>query len=170
MEWAGASASVLVEAGAAGVFELYKDLEAMPRWSPWLVRVVVADDGAPEGRARSTWTLGARGLTFSWEARNTEVVSPQAGGGEGRIAWVSEGGLRNRGKVRFQEVRGGTKVELSVEVEVPERAAGVLRGGTVVKFVEDTLLGDLKRFRGVVLKEESRRRRAERKREACKDV
>lgn len=121
----------------------------MPKWSPWLKRVTVdKTDGDV-----SYWTLGARGLEFSWRARNTEVE-------RGRIIqWQSETGLANRGRVDFTPVEDGkTRVRLGIEFDVPDAVASVIRNEAIGRFVESTLREDLKRFRTVCLSSLRRKR------------
>lgn len=70
------------------------------------------------------------------------------------IVWVSETGLKNRGRVTFEEVAGGDKcrVTLAVEFDVPEVVASAIENDYIGKFVEGTLQADLQRFRSVALR------------------
>mmetsp|Transcript_9534 Transcript_9534/g.20100 ORF Transcript_9534/g.20100 Transcript_9534/m.20100 type:complete len:215 (-) Transcript_9534:117-761(-) len=139
-----------IQAPREFVFDLYSDLEKMPAWSPWLDSVVV--DELDE--TVSTWKLAARGVNFSWRARNTEVRSPDI------IAWISEDGLANRGRVTFRDSgpKGDhTKLRLAVAFQMPSAVAGLVQGNDYVRsFVQRTLMADVTRFRSIALREHRR--------------
>lgn len=68
------------------------------------------------------------------------------------IAWKSETGLSNKGRVTFSENNdGSTKVTLSIYFDVPSIVASVAQNDVIMRFVHDTLAADLKRFRTVAL-------------------
>lgn len=136
----------------------------LPPDSPWLKSVKVDATDASVSR----WTLAARGVQVSWQARNTSVIAGEL------IAWQSMDGLSNRGSVKFEDVppapavaaaaaaAGGppatrpadvTAVTLSVAFDVPAPIARVLDNAVIGKYVEQTLLADLRRYRTEVLKE-----------------
>lgn len=141
MRWVSRSAETRVPRLPPGaVYAAYADLERMPAWSPWLLDVRALPGGASE------WSVGARGVRLSWRAVCV-VEDP------GRlIAWESVSGLRNRGRVEFWEGGDGTGVRLTVEVDAPERVAGLVDGTAKIgQFVEETLRGDLERFREIVV-------------------
>ena len=79
-----------VQAPAAKVWEVWSDLEAMPRWMRWIESVKPLDD--PD---LTDWTLAAQGFRFSWKARITQRVEAQ------QLHWESVGGLPTKGAVRF---------------------------------------------------------------------
>lgn len=136
-----------------------------PPGSPWLKSVKVDATDASISR----WTLAARGVSVSWQARNTSVIAGEL------IAWQSMDGLSNRGSVKFEDVAAApaaaavapavpagrpaarpadvTAVTLSVAFDVPAPIAAVLDNAVVGKYVEQTLLADLRRYRTEVLKE-----------------
>lgn len=144
--WVERSANVDISGmNCTDCFDCYSDLEAMPSWSPWLKSVSV-DADQPEV---SQWTLNARGMDITWKARNTKVVRGEI------IQWVSETGLKNRGRVTFDNVQDdidNCRVTLAVEFDVPEMVASAIRNDYIGQFVEDTLEADLKRFRSVALR------------------
>ncbi|GAB0497142.1 hypothetical protein MMPV_008465 [Pyropia vietnamensis] len=165
MTWIEKSASVSVEAPRGVCWSIFSNLERQPAWSPWLKSVKV-DSTDP---AISRWTLAARGVEVSWQARNTSVIAGEL------IAWQSMDGLSNRGSVKFEDVPPAqaavvdsaavpagrpaaapadlTAVTLSVAFDVPAPIARVLDNAVVGKYVEQTLLADLRRYRTEVLKE-----------------
>lgn len=88
---------------------------------------------------------------------NTKVVRGQI------IAWKSENGLTNRGRVVFEDKsdRGGSprsSITLAIEFDVPGPVARIIDNDFIGRFVEDTLLADLQRFRKVALAERRRAR------------
>ncbi|OSX72755.1 hypothetical protein BU14_0407s0019 [Porphyra umbilicalis] len=166
MTWIEKSATVTVEAPRDFCYTIFSDLEAQPKWSPWLKSVQV-DPVDPD---LSRWSLASRGVEVSWQARNTSVIRPEV------IAWESLDGLPNKGAVTFVDAaaapalspppsaaaaataagraqRPVTEVTLAISFDVPAFIAAVLKSDAVGQYVEQTLLADLKRYRAVVLKE-----------------
>jgi uncharacterized membrane protein len=137
-----------VEAPPDQVYDKYIDVEQMPSWSPWLRSVVVDTSIIP---SVSTWTLGARGLTVSWRARNIEAIRGAL------VRWESITGLQNRGRVEFLDAEGDgrkTRVVLTVAAKLPKGIAmAATKIDMVGRFVEDTLRADLLRFRDAVAKD-----------------
>lgn len=77
------------------------------------------------------------------------------------IAWESQSGLKNRGRVTFVENNEEkTAVTLAVEFDVPAAIARVINNDFIGRFVEETLLADMKRFRSVALLKKRKRARA----------
>ncbi len=95
----------------------------------------------------STWVLFSRGIEISWKAR---ITANQRGA---LIAWNSESGLTNRGNVKFVDVSDDdsrtakTNVTLSIEFSVPDFLADAFDGSFIKRFVGETMLSDLKRYR-----------------------
>lgn len=94
------------------------------------------------------------GLSFTWRAQNT-VMNP----GE-EICWQSLDGLPNKGRVVFQSSNDGSGREqtvmiLTLSYDLPEVALALFKklGKTGKSFVEETLLGDLRRFKTRLLRE-----------------
>lgn len=78
------------------------------------------------------------------------------------IAWKSLSGLPNRGKVLFRpegESVAKSTITLAIEFDVPPAIAKAIDNDFIGRFVEDTLLADLKRFRKVALAERRRARK-----------
>jgi uncharacterized membrane protein len=73
------------------------------------------------------------------------------------IQWESIDGFANRGKVQFASLddnNSNTKITLTVSFDLPQPAVYVLEQlGTVRGYVDDALLGDLRRFKNRLLKE-----------------
>ena len=71
------------------------------------------------------------------------------------IQWESESGLRNRGRVVFNPLtteKDCSTVKLAIEFDLPRAIASAVSTDFVGRFVQDTLLSDLKRFRASVLR------------------
>lgn len=78
------------------------------------------------------------------------------------ISWKSLSGLPNRGKVLFRPVDGSScksTITLAIEFDVPPAIARAVKNDFIGRFVEDTLLADLQRFRKVALLERRRSRK-----------
>lgn len=147
--WMDSSVSYTFRGSKSEAYGLYSSLDLHPTWSPWLEKV---DYDRKTGL--SVWTLSYLGLRYSWRAQNTIEDPPNT------IQWEALDGLPNRGKVEFvssMEAEEGnssncsfekTTINLTVSYELPEAAALVLKAlGSIAKgFINNTLLGDLKRF------------------------
>ncbi len=81
-----------------------------------------------------------------------------------RIAWRSISGLTNRGYVLFvdaperEATQEKSSVTLAIEFDVPGPLAKVFDNNFIGRFVRETLLGDLKRFRAAVLRRKRQQR------------
>lgn len=70
------------------------------------------------------------------------------------IAWESQTGLPNRGRAVFTPDAAdssATNVSLIIEFNVPGFVSALFDSAFVTRFVDNTLLADLKRFRSVAL-------------------
>lgn len=88
-------------------------------------------------------------LSVLWyiRAENTKVVRGEI------IAWRSLTGLKNRGRVQFENIKDrGCRVTLAIEFDVPSAMASAIDNDYVGRFVEETLGADLKRFRSIALR------------------
>jgi len=70
--WLEHSVTTEIQAPVERVWEVWSDLEAMPRWMRWIESVVTLDD--PD---LTDWTLVAQGFRFHWKARITQRVEAQ---------------------------------------------------------------------------------------------
>ena len=138
--WLEHTVTTEVRASVDKVWEVWSDLEAMPKWMRWIESVKTLDD--PD---LTNWTLAAQGFRFSWKARITQRVEAQ------QLHWQSVGGLPTKGAVRFYpEAPDCTVVKLTVSYELPGVLAPLMEpsilGGIVVK----ELQSNLDRFRDLV--------------------
>lgn len=137
-DWLEHTCQVEVPLEIEQVWDLWANLELMPHWMRWIRSVEMLD------QERSRWTLDTRGLTFSWISHTHTVHKHQL------IAWSSVDGLSNRGALRFYDRHGSTIVKLTVAYVLP----GILKlmdSLFLGKVVEESLQGDLERFRDYAL-------------------
>lgn len=144
-DWLEHSVQVEVEAPIDLVWNLWSDLEQMPRWMKWIDSVKVVE-GQPE---LSRWKLNTGGLEFSWLSRNIKVVPQQI------IQWESVGGLPNTGAIRFYDRKGSSIVKLSVAYAIPGILGKIMDNLFLGRVVESTIRADLERFRQYALKAKS---------------
>ncbi|HCF30059.1 MAG TPA: hypothetical protein DEV81_23295 [Cyanobacteria bacterium UBA11049] len=141
-DWLEHSVQVEIEAPIDLVWNLWSDLEQMPRWMKWIDSVKVVE-GQPE---LSRWKLNTGGLEFSWLSRNIKVVPQQI------IQWESVGGLPNQGAIRFYDRKGSSIVKLSVAYAIPGILGKIMDNLFLGRVVESTIKADLERFREYALK------------------
>lgn len=162
------SSSIDLPFPAEVAFDAFADLPRQPTWSPWLRSVEYVDDlesasiceisGVPLREAK--WTMGYRGLRFSWNAVSTVLERP------GRIDWESTSGLKNFGTVTFVDCEQGgdgldsvtakTKMTLSMKFRAPRVVASLLRrSDSIAALMEEKMLKKtLHLFREVVIAED----------------
>ena len=139
--WLEHSVTTEIAAPVERVWEVWSDLEAMPRWMRW-IESVVTEPGNPD---LTDWTLAAQGFRFHWKARITQRVEAQ------QLHWESVGGLPTRGAVRFYpQENGRTAVKLSVSYELPGVLAPLMEPSILGGIVTKELQGNLDRFRDLV--------------------
>ena len=119
------------------VWQLWSDLEQMPRWMKWIDSVKVLDDDPDLSR----WKLASRGFEFTWLSRMLKVVPGQL------IQWESVEGLPNRGAVRFYAHQNRSIVRLSIAYSIPGWLGQIMDNLFLGKVVESTIQADLERFR-----------------------
>jgi uncharacterized membrane protein len=135
-EWLDHSVVVDVDVPVETAWNLWCDLEQMPRWMKWIDSVRVPED-QPE---ISEWKLASRGFEFTWRSKITDLVEHQI------IAWEAIDGLPNKGAIRFYDRKGSSTVKLTVSYAVP----AIIRWMDNLflgRFVDATLQSDLNRFR-----------------------
>ncbi len=138
--WLEHSVQVEVDAPLSLVWQLWSDLEQMPRWMKWIDSVKVLEDN-PE---LSRWKLGSRGFEFTWLSRIIKLVPGQI------IQWESVDGLPNRGAVRFYARQDRSIVRLSIAYSVPGWLGQIMDNLFLGRVVESTIQADLERFRSYV--------------------
>ena len=104
----------------------------------------------------SQWTVGVRGLSFSWTANDTRVSRPNL------IEWESTSGLKNMGSVQFTQQNNSesseevcTEMILHFTFITPRVISSLFRRSTKIQeYTEEILLGNmLTEFKNVVQSE-----------------
>jgi uncharacterized membrane protein len=142
-EWLEHSVQIEIAAPIEHVWNLWHNIELMPKWMKWIESVKVLED-RPE---LSRWKLGTSNLEFTWLARILQEVPHQM------IQWESVDGLPNRGAIRFYDRKGSSIVKLTIAYAVPGFLAMLMDNGFVRKAVEGTLNADMERFREYAMRE-----------------
>ncbi|NBD14771.1 MAG: hypothetical protein GVY04_01085 [Cyanobacteria bacterium] len=138
--WLEHSVEIEVNAPMDLVWDLWSDLEQMPRWMKWIDSVEVLADNPDLSR----WKLATGGWEFSWLSRITNLVPEQI------IQWESVDGLPNKGAVRFYDRRTSSIVRLSVAYSIPGVIGQIMDNLFLGQVVESTLKADLNRFRDYI--------------------
>ena len=139
--WLEHSVTSEVQASAERVWEVWSDLEAMPRWMNCIESVVTQ----PHDPDLTYWTLAAQGFRFHWKARITQRVEAQ------QLHWESVGGLPTKGAVRFYPQGPElTVVKLTVSYELPGVLAPLMEPTILGGIVTKELQANLDRFRDLV--------------------
>jgi uncharacterized membrane protein len=136
-DWLEHSAQVEVKLPVEVVWDLWSDLEQMPRWMKWIDAVKVLEE-QPE---LSRWKLASGSFEFTWLSKILKEVPHQI------IQWESVDGLPNRGAIRFYDRKAeGSIVKLTVGYKVPG-ILGWMDNLFLGQIVESTLQADMDRFR-----------------------
>jgi uncharacterized membrane protein len=140
-DWLEHSVQIEVAVPIDLVWNLWSDLEQMPRWMKWIESVQVLEDN-PD---LSQWKLASGNLQFSWLSRIQRIVPHQI------IQWESVDGLPNRGAVRFYDRHDSSIVKLTVAYGVPGWLIKIMDNLFLGRIVESTLMADMERFRDYAL-------------------
>jgi uncharacterized membrane protein len=139
--WLEHSVQVEVDVPIEQVWNLWSDLEQMPRWMKWIDSVHILEDN-PE---LSRWKLATGSLEFSWLSRILQIEPNQI------IQWESVDGLPNRGAIRFYDRHGSSIVKLTVAYAIPGLLGQLMDNLFLGRVVESTIQADLERFREYAL-------------------
>ena len=136
-DWLEHSVQVEVDAPIDLVWELWSDLEQMPRWMKWIDSVELLSDQPDLSR----WKLASGVWEFTWLSRTVKVVPYQI------LQWESVDGLPNRGAIRFYGHQDGrSTVKMTLAYSVPAVLARFMENGWLRRIVDSTLQADLERF------------------------
>ena len=141
-DWLEHSVQVEVEIPIDVAWDLWSDLEQMPRWMKWIHSVQVLEEN-PE---LSRWKLVSGVLEFSWLSRILKQIPNQI------IQWESVDGLPNRGAVRFYDRHGSSIVKLTIAYAIPGFLGQMMDNLFLGGIVESTIQADLNRFRDYALR------------------
>ena len=136
-DWLEHSVQVEVPIPIDEVWNLWSDLEQMPRWMKWIDSVKVLE----EDPTLSRWKLATGGLEFTWLARIVKMEPNQI------IQWESVDGLPNRGAIRFYDRKDSSIVKLTVAYGIPGWLGKLVDNLFLGRAVESTIQADLDRFR-----------------------
>ena len=145
-DWLEHSVQVEVNAPIDLVWNLWSDLEQMPRWMKWIDSVQLLADN-PE---LSRWKLASSGFEFTWLSRILKLVPHQI------IQWESVDGLPNRGAVRFYDRHTSSIVKLTVAYAIPGWLGKLMDNLFLGRIVESTIQADLERFKEYIMKIQTR--------------
>lgn len=140
-EWLEHSVQVEVETPVDHVWQLWSDLEQMPRWMKWIESVHILEDDP----GLSQWKLASGSLEFRWLSRILKVIPNQI------IQWESVDGLPNRGAIRFYARGDRSIVKLTVAYAIPGILGQLMDNLFLGRLVESTIKADLERFREYAL-------------------
>ncbi len=136
-DWLEHSVQIEVPIAMETVWELWSDLEKMPRWMKWIDSVHISE-ADPE---ISVWQFASGNFHFDWKSRIVRLVDNQI------IQWESVDGLPNRGAVRFYDRHGSSIVRMSIAYAIPGILGPIMDKLFLGRVVESTLQADLERFR-----------------------
>ncbi len=142
MSWLEHSVQIEVDAPIDLVWNLWSDLEQMPRWMKWIDSVTILKENPDLSR----WKLASGAFQFTWLARIAKIVPYQI------IQWESVDGLPNRGAVRFYDRHGNSIVRLTVAYNIPSWLGELMDNLFLGRIVESTIQADLERFKTYVMK------------------
>ncbi|WP_367889314.1 SRPBCC family protein [Leptolyngbya iicbica] len=131
---------VEVDAPVQLTWELWSDLEQMPKWMKWIDSVNILEEDPDLSR----WKLASAGFEFTWLSRVTKLVPYQL------IQWEAVDGLPNRGGIRFYDHKEKSAVKLTVAYSIPSFIGKLMDNLIIGRLVESTLKADLKRFKKYV--------------------
>ncbi|GBF82615.1 SRPBCC family protein [Aphanothece sacrum] len=144
--WLEHSVQIEVNVPIDLVWNLWSDLEQMPRWMKWIDSVKILEEN-PE---LSRWKLASSGFEFTWLSKILKIVPHQI------IQWESVDGLPNRGAIRFYDRQNSSIVRLTVAYDIPGWIGKIMDNLFLGKIVESTIMADLERFREYAIKAQSK--------------
>jgi uncharacterized membrane protein len=144
-DWLEHSVQVEVDVPIERVWDLWSDLEQMPRWMKWIDSVAILEDN-PE---LSRWKLASGSFEFTWLSRILKNIPYQI------IQWESVDGLPNRGAIRFYDRHGSSIVRMTFAYAIPGILGKLMDSLFLGRIVESTVKADLERFRDYALKSQA---------------
>ena len=127
--------SIDVAVPVSVAYDQWTQFEKFPQFMNGVVEVRQLDD------SHVHWTAEIAGERHEWDAEITEQEPDRV------VAWRSQGGLHNSGRVEFEPTGDGTRVHVEMEYEpqgLKEKA------GAMLGFDEGQVEEDLERFRELV--------------------
>ncbi|BDA40314.1 SRPBCC family protein [Candidatus Atelocyanobacterium thalassae] len=140
--WLEHSVQIEVDIPIEQVWDLWSDLQEMPKWMKWIDSVEILDDDP----SLSRWKLVSGSFQFTWLSKILKVVPHQI------IQWESVNGLPNRGAIRFYDRQGSSIIKLSIAYSIPGWLGKLMDKLFLGRIVESTISEDLKRFKNYAVK------------------
>lgn len=140
--WLEHSVQIEVDVPIELSWNLWSDLEQMPKWMKWIDSVSIT----PDNPDISVWKLSTNGLEFKWKSRLLKVVPQQI------IQWESVDGLPNQGAIRFYDRHGSSIVKMTISYAIPGIIGKIMDNLFLGKAVESTIQEDLERFKEYAIK------------------
>jgi uncharacterized membrane protein len=132
------------------VYDLWRNVENIPRWMPLVKEVKILPD--QEELLRWKFGLGFPLLT-KWVSRITQHIPQKL------IAWESVSGLPNRGCAEFFPTEKGCHLRLTIAFELPGGILGAfLEKIGIDRWLEANLVESLNRFQSLIEEEVLRQR------------
>jgi uncharacterized membrane protein len=127
--------SVDVGVPVSVAYDQWTQFEEFPQFMTGIVEVRQTDD------THLHWAADIDGERKEWDAEIVEQVPDRV------IAWRSTGGLQNHGRVQFEPIDEGTRVDVTIEYD-PDGTKESL--GALVGFDGRQVEKDIERFRDLV--------------------
>jgi uncharacterized membrane protein len=139
------SVEVEVSCSVEQVYELWGDMQNIPRWMPLVKEVKIL----PGDENLSHWKFGLGApLLTEWTSRITQRIPLRL------IAWESVSGLPNWGCAEFFPTDRGCRLRLTLAFDLPGGIVGAfLKGIGVERYLEANLVESLKRFQSLIEQE-----------------
>jgi uncharacterized membrane protein len=136
-DWLEHSVQVEVPVPIDVSWNLWSDLEQMPRWMKWIDSVKILEDNPDLSR----WKLATGNFEFSWLSRILKQIPHQI------IQWESVDGLPNQGAIRFYDRHNNSIVKMTVSYAITGLIGKLMDNLFLGKVVESTIQADLERFK-----------------------
>ena len=137
LTWLEHTVQVEIKAPISLVWNLWSDLEQIPRWMKWIDSVKVLEDEPQLSR----WKFAYGGFRFTWLSRIQKLVQNQI------IQWESVDGSPNRGAVRFYDRHDSTIMKFTVAYAMPGIFQRLMDSLVVERLVKSALQENLEQFR-----------------------
>jgi uncharacterized membrane protein len=116
-------------------YDQWTQFEEFPQFMTGVVEVRQVDD------THLHWIAEIEGERQEWDAEIVEQVPDRV------IAWRSTGGLQNHGRVEFEPIDKGTRVDVTIEYDAEGMKESV---GALLGFDGRQVENDVERFRELV--------------------
>ncbi len=135
------SVEVVVDRPVAVVYELWSNLENLPRWMQY-VREVKQD---PQRENHSYWRFGRDFVNIEWTSRITRLIPLRL------VAWESVTGYKNRGQIEFFPADQGCRLKLTLAVAAPDGLIKlIVEQVGLTQWLSENLQADLDKFKSLL--------------------